>query len=114
MTWRDDAACRDTNPDLFFPGDNDTVTARHAKRICSTCPVRQQCLDAHLWEDHGIFGGTSPQERRKLRRGQQRPLKPVPCGTQYGPTAHRLRGEVPCRACRDAHNRYIEIMRELA
>lgn len=107
MIWTDAAACRDTNPDLFFPGEHEYGTAVEAKRICAGCPVRQDCLDAHLWEDYGIFGGTSPKERRVLRRGKQRPPKPI-CRHDYpsGIEAHRRRGELPCAICLDARSRW--------
>jgi WhiB family transcriptional regulator, redox-sensing transcriptional regulator len=46
--WRLAAACRDIDPDSFFPAGNaspaDAQTAR-AERICLTCPARTPCLD---------------------------------------------------------------------
>jgi WhiB family transcriptional regulator, redox-sensing transcriptional regulator len=45
--WRDDAACRDADPDLFFPIDTTGPALRQigeAKRICRTCPAQTQCL----------------------------------------------------------------------
>jgi hypothetical protein len=39
-----------------------------AKAACKVCPVRDDCLNYALkWEDHGIWGGLSPAERRKIR-----------------------------------------------
>jgi Transcription factor WhiB len=40
-SWRDDAACRDADPDLFFPVGTTGPAPRHideAKRICRACP----------------------------------------------------------------------------
>jgi hypothetical protein len=44
--WRSRAACRDTNPDLFFPEPSAprSQTAA-AKAVCARCPVRDACLD---------------------------------------------------------------------
>lgn len=70
--WRDLAACRHADPELFFPIGS-TGPALHqidqAKRICQACPVQAPCLTSAL--DHGlafgIWGGTTEEERRALR-----------------------------------------------
>lgn len=41
--WREDAACRDTDPDTFYPDYG--VSSYPAKRICDLCDVRAECLD---------------------------------------------------------------------
>ncbi|MTD58412.1 WhiB family transcriptional regulator [Amycolatopsis pithecellobii] len=71
--WQEEAACRDEDPELFFPVSERGPGARQvaqAKAVCARCPVRAECLqyalDAGL--DHGIFGGTTDAERRKLFR----------------------------------------------
>lgn len=71
--WRDQSACRDTDPDLFFPvGTTGPAIEQidNAKAVCDRCEVRQPCLDFALTsnQDSGIWGGTSEEERRKLRR----------------------------------------------
>lgn len=68
MNWRDKAACVGTNQAVFFPEDVGDVN--HAKSICKTCPVREDCLEFALTtnEDHGVWGGTSARERRRMRR----------------------------------------------
>jgi WhiB family redox-sensing transcriptional regulator len=46
-SWRDDAACRDADPDLFFPVGTTGPALRHideAKRICRACPAQSRCL----------------------------------------------------------------------
>ena len=46
-SWRDDAACRDADWDLFFPVGTTGPALRHideAKRICRACPAQTQCL----------------------------------------------------------------------
>jgi WhiB family redox-sensing transcriptional regulator len=81
--WRDHAACRDADPELFFP-DGDVRSARAqvktAKLICRGCPVSAICLDWALasGQEAGIWGGLTEDERRRLhhrgyrltRRGQ--------------------------------------------
>ena len=47
ISWRDDAACRDADPDLFFPVGTTGPALRHideAKRICRACQAQMQCL----------------------------------------------------------------------
>jgi WhiB family transcriptional regulator, redox-sensing transcriptional regulator len=71
--WRDRAACRDEDPELFFPVSEIGPGERQvnqARSVCGRCPVRAQCLEhaLHNGLDHGIFGGTTESERRKLRR----------------------------------------------
>jgi WhiB family transcriptional regulator, redox-sensing transcriptional regulator len=72
--WRDHAACRHCDPELFFP-DGDIRAARAqvaaAKKVCRGCPVKRICLNWALadGQEAGIWGGTTEQERRQLRRG---------------------------------------------
>jgi WhiB family redox-sensing transcriptional regulator len=70
--WRDHAACRDVDPDLFFPigtmGES-LLQIDEAKQICQACPVCGPCL---RWAvdsgSAGVWGGTTEDERRILRR----------------------------------------------
>ncbi len=71
--WRDHAACRHEDPDLFFPIGTTgpaQVQSEQAKAVCARCPVREQCLEWALGADQiiGIWGGTTELERRALRR----------------------------------------------
>lgn len=77
MDWRSDAACRDQDPDLFFPiGSTGPAVeqADEAKKVCMTCDVREQCLEFALAsnQDAGIWGGLTEDERRTLKRARQR------------------------------------------
>lgn len=71
--WRDHAACRRLDPELFFPIST-LGSARPqieaAKQVCRSCPVRLTCLRWALvtGQDAGVWGGTTEQERRLLRR----------------------------------------------
>lgn len=72
-SWRDNALCQQiATTETFYPGKGES--ARAAKQVCSMCPVKAPCLSEALAtaevNDHGIWGGTSAFERRKLRRGQ--------------------------------------------
>lgn len=71
--WRDHAACRDTSPDLFFPVGTTGPAIEQieaAKVVCRQCDAQAACLEFALIsnQDSGVWGGTSEEERRKLRR----------------------------------------------
>jgi WhiB family transcriptional regulator, redox-sensing transcriptional regulator len=71
--WREDAACRDTDPDLFFPVGTTGPAVEQiesAKAVCYACAAQAACLEFALStnQESGIWGGTSEEERRKLRR----------------------------------------------
>ncbi len=68
-TWQDRALCAQTDPEAFFPEKGGST--REAKRICSGCDVKAECLDYALHKDErfGIWGGLSERERRRLKRG---------------------------------------------
>lgn len=73
--WRDRAACRTADPELFFPTANApgaAAQARHrqAKAVCAQCPVVADCLSWAMTEglDYGVFGAMTADERRALRR----------------------------------------------
>jgi WhiB family transcriptional regulator, redox-sensing transcriptional regulator len=76
--WRDLAACRDTDPELFFPIGNSGPALRQearAKQICAGCTVRTRCLEWAVASGQaaGVWGGASEDERRVLRRMRQGP-----------------------------------------
>ncbi len=71
--WRELSACRDTDPDLFFPVGSTGLAAQQivaAKAVCDVCPAKAPCLQFAIEnnQDSGVWGGTSEDERRKLRR----------------------------------------------
>jgi WhiB family redox-sensing transcriptional regulator len=71
--WRDHAACRPLDPDLFFPISTSGASLTDieaAKRVCQRCPVAAPCLRWALdfGEVAGIWGGTTEQERLALGR----------------------------------------------
>ena len=107
--WRELAACRHEDPDLFFPtGTHGPAleATRHAKAICARCPVTTACLDWALAHDPtaGIWGATTEEERRERQR--HHPVVPAPrdpagrflphrsngtTSTGNTPTTHRCR-----------------------
>lgn len=66
--WEAQAACRQYDPDTMFPArDRDQ---REVAQICHLlCPVQAECLEAALrrGEHHGVWGGLTERERRKLK-----------------------------------------------
>lgn len=73
--WRDDAACLDEDPELFFPIGTTGPAVQQiedAKDVCADCPVIGTCLAYALdtGQDHGVWGGTADEERRALKRQQ--------------------------------------------
>lgn len=66
--WQERALCSQTDPEAFFPEKGGST--REAKRICSRCEVKVECLEYALGHDErfGIWGGLSERERRKLKR----------------------------------------------
>lgn len=73
MDWRHEAACRDADPEIFFPiGTSGPALAQieAAKAICATCAVREPCLEWALetGQDAGVWGGSTEEERRTMRR----------------------------------------------
>jgi WhiB family redox-sensing transcriptional regulator len=72
-TWKDRAACRDAEAeDVDFFSDNKGKSGARevekAKAVCAGCTVRDECLEAGLAEQFGVWGGLIPHERKQLRR----------------------------------------------
>jgi WhiB family redox-sensing transcriptional regulator len=100
LEWQVGAVCAQTDPEAFFPERGGST--RGAKRICSGCGVRAECLDYALAHDErfGVWGGLSERERRRLRAGEQLPVAvrddvesmgaPGPTATSEPSTARRF------------------------
>ena len=72
-TWRNEALCRDTDPELFFPigtTGQALLQISEAKNVCCECTVKRECLEFAIEtnQDCGIWGGLSEDERRDVRR----------------------------------------------
>jgi WhiB family redox-sensing transcriptional regulator len=90
VRWQDRAACRDKDPEIFFPDYSRPKShkSKVAKRICLRCPVRQLCLEYAFTQftyvqangfkvegtvrEFGIFGGTLPDERKAFEDDPER------------------------------------------
>jgi WhiB family redox-sensing transcriptional regulator len=73
--WFRDANCRGEDPGIFFPSSGEP--AQHAYRICAQCRHEERCLEYALehhveFGQYGIWGGTSENERRRIRRRRNR------------------------------------------
>ena len=73
MDWRHEAACREEDPELFFPiGNTGPALSQidEAKIVCRRCSVTDTCLQWALesGQDSGGWGGLSEDERRALKR----------------------------------------------
>ncbi len=71
--WRGRGACTQEDPELFFPIGNTgpaLLQIEEAKAVCRRCPVMERCLQWALesGQEHGVWGGTDEDERRRMRR----------------------------------------------
>ena len=67
MDWRSRSACKDVDPELFFPDAG--PPPRSVARICQRCPVLITCtFDALRRNDLGYQAGMSKMERDRVRR----------------------------------------------
>jgi WhiB family redox-sensing transcriptional regulator len=78
--WLAAGACVSADPDLFFPVETGEAGARQAavaQRICGRCRVRRQCLEYAMnnGQMHGIWGGTTAEERVRVRRQRTSPRR---------------------------------------
>jgi WhiB family redox-sensing transcriptional regulator len=62
--------CIDVDTDIFFPEQYEPEDVAQAKSICSGCWMQEPCLEFALRtnEKEGVWGGTTPADRRRIRR----------------------------------------------
>lgn len=82
--WTERARCADPKnwpdmgPDSWFSDHHSVTLSEHtditkaAKRVCSGCPVKTECRLAGRSEEHGIWGGVTPNKRAAERRKAKR------------------------------------------
>lgn len=119
--WELKAACRDTDPEVFFSSRSVGL----ARQTCEACPVRMTCLESALVREEGVAkefrtgivaGVTGAQrwgiaQERKATEAARKPAKkprgpgrkPALCGTRAAYQRHIRKGEPVDQACRDAH-----------
>lgn len=66
--WVSEGLCAQVDPELFFPERGQRST--DARRVCTSCGVRAQCLAEALANPslEGVWGGTTQAQRAALRR----------------------------------------------
>ena len=99
--WRERANCTDTDPEAFFAEGKGGQVPSAVLNTCAGCPadVVQACLDHAITtpEQFGVFGGTTPEQRRRLKLGDVAPILVRPrCKTCGGVTSPR---RVKCDGC---------------
>ncbi|MFC4503909.1 MULTISPECIES: WhiB family transcriptional regulator [Streptomyces] len=73
--WREWAACRFEDPELFFPVGEGGLSRRQteqARAVCLRCPVMRVCgaWAVRHGENDGVWGAMTAGERRSLRQGR--------------------------------------------
>jgi WhiB family redox-sensing transcriptional regulator len=106
-----ESLCAQVGGDLWFPEKGEST--KEAKAICRRCPLIAECLEWSLYieDDHGVWGGTSREDRKKLRParrlpGQHRTITQDAHGTYGVYQQHHRRHEKPCRDCAQARVEY--------
>lgn len=71
LSWHAQALCKGAT-DVFFPDRGKNNDIRYAKRICSKCPVQQDCMNYAIKNNikHGIWGGLAYKERLKVKKSK--------------------------------------------
>jgi WhiB family redox-sensing transcriptional regulator len=109
FAWMDSAACRDADPELFFPKAGGK-TAK-AMRICDTCPVQVQCrgfamqTQANYDDDHGVFGRTTPRQRLAIRPPGKRSGRRGAAASQRSPAPAKPAPTKPAQGSRFYNDR---------
>jgi WhiB family redox-sensing transcriptional regulator len=69
--WMLEGLCRDHDASFFFPSDG--VGVEHARMVCANCSVKVDCLEYALRYriEHGVWGGASERERRRILRSRR-------------------------------------------
>lgn len=88
--WSDRAACRGMDRQTFFVDVKTRFPSEYVQQICGGCEVRAECLRhaIELPEEYGVWGGTTPYQRKQLKRTRVRTYCPG-CGSteiRKGPT----------------------------
>ncbi|WP_419863207.1 WhiB family transcriptional regulator [Candidatus Poriferisodalis sp.] len=73
--WVTFRRCTDIDPNVFFPNDGAGVIV--AQKVCAECPVADACREYALANNitHGVWGGTSERQRRRILRDRRRASK---------------------------------------
>lgn len=86
IDWPERAACKQADPDLFFAtgrfsgnvGRTNCEKTEAARTFCERCPVIDACIEHALaYENYGVWGNTTEEERREMRRGLGMTVQPI-------------------------------------
>jgi WhiB family redox-sensing transcriptional regulator len=79
--WMQESACREIDPEIFFPDPSPWMLSEiaAAKEVCSICPVREVCLEYAMVNgiEYGVWGGLTRNERRALKKKRRAATSPV-------------------------------------
>lgn len=106
-SWRDAAACKGLDTNLFFAERGETVS--DAIAVCDTCSVQLECLTFAL--DHaireGVWGGRSENQRKRIRKGRPRRIECAHCHRTFVhvPNGVGARSATCSLECREARRR---------
>jgi hypothetical protein len=56
----------EADPDKWF--SEAPALIAEAKAECQKCPVRNECEELGMYEENGVWGGMTPNDRRNVRR----------------------------------------------
>lgn len=73
VQWWHHAACRDQDPEMFFPtGPNAPLQTTAAQAVCRRCPVLLACQSEMLetWPTAGVWAGITEHDRDRLARNR--------------------------------------------
>ena len=93
QVWRLRAACREADPDLFYPSPDNPNDAVAPKRVietyCNHCPVVADCLEfaVQQGETFGIWGATTPRQRVELKLREKARQRAIELQAKWGTPA---------------------------
>ena len=105
--WTDDAACKGKT-DVMFPLRGDVNGVRHAKAICASCPVIDDCLEYVTTspERYGVWAGIAGKEITEQRKR----LQIIPNTLKHGSRSKYI-GGCRCVHCSEANSLYMRRLR---
>lgn len=88
--WEPRAACKEYDPDTWFPEKGDCATSNQAKKICNQfCEVRDECREwVTTWETaygplEGVWGGLTHEQRKKKRAKGETKYECIVCHAMF-------------------------------
>lgn len=69
----DEGACKDKDPNIFYPPDGHNLLLRPAIEVCNTCSVQLDCLEYALTHNilDGVWGGTGRNQRKRIAKARR-------------------------------------------